>query len=94
MTSCLNSTISYIKSFYSQFSSAGGYLVQGFAAGIKSNTYKAEAQAKAMAKAAYEAACGVENPETGINTTIVVVITGTLLAIGCYAFFRKNKMYY
>ena len=47
-----------------------------------------------VSKAAYEAACGIENPETGINTTIVVVITGTLLAIGCYAFFRKNKMYY
>ena len=47
-----------------------------------------------VSKAAYEAACGIENPETGINTTIVVVITGTLLAIGCYAFFRKTKMYY
>ena len=47
-----------------------------------------------VSKTAYESACGVENPETGINTTIVVVIAGTLLAIGCYAFFRKNKMYY
>ncbi len=47
-----------------------------------------------VSKSAYEAACGVENPETGINTTIIVVIAGTLLVIGCYAFFRKNKMYY
>ena len=45
-----------------------------------------------VTKAVYEEKCG--NPETGVNSTIVIVIAGTLLAIGCYAFFKKNKMYY
>lgn len=42
--------------YYGSFFSAGKYLVSGFAEGITSNTWKAEARAKAMAKAAYEAA--------------------------------------
>lgn len=41
---------------YEDFQKAGKYLVEGFAKGITDNTFKAEAKAKAMAKAAYEAA--------------------------------------
>lgn len=45
-----------------------------------------------VTKDVYEEACG--NPNTGINTTLVIVVAGSLLVIGCYAFFKKNKMYY
>ena len=38
------------------FKSAGKYLVEGFADGIKENTFKAKAKAAAMAEAAYKAA--------------------------------------
>ena len=41
---------------YEKFKSAGAYLVDGFAEGISSNTYKAEAQSRAMAQAAATAA--------------------------------------
>jgi hypothetical protein len=56
MNTALSSCVTSIRGYYSNFYSAGGYLVDGFAAGIKANTYKAEAKAKAMAKAAYDAA--------------------------------------
>lgn len=51
--SCLTDSI---KDKYSSFYSAGSYLVDGFAAGISENDYKAEAKARAMAEAAIEAA--------------------------------------
>ena len=44
------------ESMNSMFKSVGKYLVDGFAKGITENTFKAEARAKAMAKAAYDAA--------------------------------------
>ena len=50
---------------YSDFESAGSYLVDGFAAGISASTWKAEAQAIAMAQAALEAAkeeLGIQSP--------------------------------
>jgi len=34
------------------------------------------------------------NPPTGVNTTLVVVITTTLLVAGCAIVFKRNKMYY
>lgn len=49
----------------SSFSTAGKQVVQGFADGISENTFKAEAQARAMAKAALQAAeeaLGIESP--------------------------------
>ena len=52
ITSC--STVSIAD--YQKFYNAGSYLVDGFAAGISDNTYKAEAKAAAMADAAYTAA--------------------------------------
>ena len=44
------------KAKYELFYKAGAYLVAGFAAGIKANTFEAEAKAKAMAAAAANAA--------------------------------------
>ena len=44
------------KSVYRSFKGAGEYVVDGFAEGITSNTFKAEAKATAMAKAALKAA--------------------------------------
>ena len=60
-----DSGVTALKSKYSSFKSAGGYLVDGFAAGISENAWKAEAKAAAMAKAALSAAeaeLGVESP--------------------------------
>ena len=56
VTSSINSAVTSIRGCYTSFYSAGSYLVSGFAAGIKDNTYKAEAQAIAMANAAEKAA--------------------------------------
>lgn len=44
------------RSYHTSFVSAGNYLVQGFADGISASTWRAKAQAKAMANAAYQAA--------------------------------------
>lgn len=52
----ISNMVSYLRSQYNNFYSAGGYLVQGFAAGITANTFLAEARARAMANAAYKAA--------------------------------------
>ena len=52
VTNCATAIKDQRKHFYN----AGGYLVEGFANGITADTYKAKAAAKAMAKAAREAA--------------------------------------
>ena len=52
--SCPNVLV--INDKYKDFKSAGSYLVEGFANGISASTWKAEAKARAMAKAAEEAA--------------------------------------
>ena len=54
--SMVSSCSSVLRNQYSNFYSAGKYLVEGFAQGISSNSFKASLKAKAMAKAAYEAA--------------------------------------
>jgi hypothetical protein len=54
--SSLSGAVNAIRDCYSQFYSAGAYLVDGFVAGINANTYKAEARARAMAIAAARAA--------------------------------------
>lgn len=54
--STLSSSLETIKDYYNKFYSAGGYLVSGIANGIKVNSYKAAAQARAMASAAARAA--------------------------------------
>ena len=55
-TTALTSAVTAIREYYTQFYNAGNYLVEGFAAGITENTFKAEAKAAAMARAALEAA--------------------------------------
>ena len=55
-TSSLGNAVSAVKDYRDQFYSAGSYLVDGFAAGISENAYKASAKARAMAAAAAEAA--------------------------------------
>lgn len=65
MTSSMSSAISSIRLYYSSFYSAGSYLVDGFAAGISENDYKAAAKAAAMAEAAKQAAeeaLGIKSP--------------------------------
>lgn len=54
--SAVNDTIDTVEWKYNSFYNAGVYLVQGFAAGISDNTWYAEAQARAMAAAAANAA--------------------------------------
>ena len=61
----LSACISTMNNSYSQFYSVGSYLVDGFCDGITANTFKAEAQARAMADAALIAAkarLGVDSP--------------------------------
>ena len=55
-TTILTSAISTINGYKSSFYSAGANLVIGFANGISANSYRAAAQAKAMASAAAAAA--------------------------------------
>ena len=53
----ISSTVNNGKeSVYTDFVTLGSYLVDGFCNGITANTFKAEAQARAMADVAYEAA--------------------------------------
>ena len=51
-----SSTVSSIRSYYTSFYSAGAYVVQGFADGIRDNRYMAELQSRAMARNAAIAA--------------------------------------
>ena len=63
--SVLASAVSSVNGYYGSFYSAGGYLADGFANGISANSYKAAAQARAMAltaKKAAEEALGIESP--------------------------------
>ena len=55
-TGNLNDSVTAILDYHDQFKQAGAYLVEGFADGISENTYRAEAKARAMARAATEAA--------------------------------------
>ena len=45
-TTTLSGSITAIKDYYSQFKSAGSYLVDGFCDGISENTWKAEAKSE------------------------------------------------
>ena len=64
---------------YTDFVSVGSYLVDGFCNGITDNTFKAEAKARAMAKAAYDAAraeLDVNSPSKKFMTIGKSVATG------------------
>lgn len=56
LTSGINNMTSAIKAYYIPFKSAATYLVDGFVKGINENTWKVEAESRAMAKAAADAA--------------------------------------
>lgn len=61
----IDTMVNSANGYYDDFSSAGGYVVEGFASGITANTFKAEAAAVAMAMAAKEAAedaLGIKSP--------------------------------
>jgi hypothetical protein len=61
----ISGCLTKIRNKYNNFSAAGKYLVQGFAAGITMYTYLAEARARAMASAAARAAekeLGIQSP--------------------------------
>ena len=61
----LTTAVAAIKNQYMTFYNAGSHLVSGFSNGISANSYKAAAQARAMAKAAAQAAedeLGIESP--------------------------------
>ena len=65
MTSSVGRAVTSIRGYYSSFYNAGSYLVSGFANGISSNAYRASAKARAMAKAAKQAAentLGIASP--------------------------------
>lgn len=55
-TTSVTSMLAAINSYQGGFYNAGGFLVQGFARGISAFTFMAEAKARAMAKAALNAA--------------------------------------
>ena len=55
-TVLLSACVTILKNYYKDFYSVGSYLVDGFCNGISENTWKAEANAKAMAAAAARAA--------------------------------------
>ena len=54
--SSLQRAIETINSYYQSINSSGAYLVSGFVSGINVNTFRVEASARMMAKAAYDAA--------------------------------------
>ncbi len=75
----LSNAIETVKGYYTDFSSAGSYLVDGFCQGITENTFKAEAAARAMADAALVAAkarLGVESPSKEFMKVGKFVATG------------------
>ncbi len=65
LTASISPAIASANGYYSSFYSAGQYLADGFANGISANSYKAAARARAMAKAAKQAAeeaLGIASP--------------------------------
>ena len=56
ITTTTNTAVTAIRNTYSNFHSAGMYVVTGFANGISANTFMAVAKARAMANAAEQAA--------------------------------------
>lgn len=64
-TKIVNTSKTAVRDKYQDFYDAGKYLVTGFAAGITDNAFEAAAKARAMAKAAVEAAedeLGIQSP--------------------------------
>lgn len=65
LKTAISTSVVSLTSYYDDFYSTGSYLVDGFTSGISANSYKAAAQAAAMAKAAKQAAeeaLGIASP--------------------------------
>ena len=74
-----------LRSYYTSFYSAGSYLVSGFCNGISQNSFRAAAQARAMAlaaKQAAEAALGVASPSRVFYQIGDFVVQGFTKALG------------
>ena len=87
-TSCMNNAIVSICGYYDKFYYAGGHLVSGFCAGITANTFRAEAKAAAMARAALDAANAVleiNSPSKAFYKTGAYAGMGFVNALGDYA---------
>ena len=83
ITPVLDSAVTSMKGYYFKFQDAGKHLVNGFVNGINTNMYKASAKAKAMAKAAKEAAekeLGIQSPSKEFKE--IGEYTGEGFAIG------------
>ena len=83
ITPVLDSAVTSMKGYYFKFQDAGKHLVNGFVNGIDTNMYKASAKAKAMAKAAKEAAekeLGIQSPSKEFKE--IGEYTGEGFAIG------------
>lgn len=81
-----------IEGKYQSFYNAGSYLVDGFKNGISENSYKAEAKARAMVKAAKEAAeeaLGIQSPSKEFYEVGDYSGQGFVNALGDFA----NKSY-
>lgn len=60
---------------------------------VENNKYY-DANGNEVTKAEYEAACtNPENPQTGAELPILVLVGGALLTAGIYLMTKKNKMY-
>lgn len=91
-TTIVSNAITAIKNTYNSFTSAGKYLVEGFAQGIDDKTFAAEAQAKAMALAALEAAkeaLGIQSPSREARKAGGFFGEGMVLGIADY----NSKVY-
>lgn len=91
-TTGISAAITAVRGYYgsdgSGFYGAGGHLVQGFAAGISANTWRAEAKARAMAKAALaaaEEALGIASPSKEFYAVGDFAGQGFVNALGDYA---------
>lgn len=84
----INNCAAMASTGYTSFYSAGSYLVDGFTAGISANSYKAAAQAAAMAKAAKQAAeeaLGINSPSKVFYGIGDYTGQGFVNALGDYA---------
>ena len=79
ITTALKNSVENANSYYLDFYKIGQYLVEGFASGITINTFVAEASARVMAKAAYDAAkteLDVNSPSKKFMTVGKSVVEG------------------
>ena len=86
-TTTILTALMSIRSYYSSFYSAGGYLAQGFANGISASAFAAVIAARAMALAAKEAAyaaLGIASPSKVFRRIGEYVGEGFVLGIGSY----------